>query len=78
MGSQGNCISKTFEELSIEEVKKFNGEEKNSDVVEAWRAGYIYAQLYIKKHFEECYQDEFIDNVEKFVYDELDAFEEWD
>ena len=33
---------KEFEELSIEQVKKLNGHQDQENVLDAWRAGYIY------------------------------------
>ena len=67
-----------FQELSENEVSELNGEQDNEDVTTAWRAGYIYAQLLIRKSFQEDYQDEFFNKVEEFINDELDEFEAWD
>lgn len=64
-----------FQELSENEVKELNGEQDNEDVTTAWRAGYIYAQLLIRKSFQEDYQVEFFNKVEEFINDELDEFE---
>ena len=64
-----------FQELSENEVKELNGEHENKDVTTAWRAGYIYAQLLIRKSFQEDYQVEFFNKVEEFINDELDEFE---
>ena len=65
---------KEFEELSIEQVKKLNGHQDQENVLDAWRAGYIYAQNIVKKSFQNDFQDEFYDKVEDFVTDELDVF----
>lgn len=67
-----------FQELSENEVSELNGEQDNEDVTTAWRAGYIYAQLLIRKSFQEDYQYEFFNKVEEFINDELDEFEAWD
>ena len=64
-----------FQELSENEVSELNGEQDNEDVTTAWRAGYIYAQLLIRKSFQEDYQVEFFNKVEKFIEDYLDEFE---
>lgn len=68
---------KEFQELSENKVKKLNGEHENKDVTKAWRAGYIYAQLLIRKSFQEDYQDEFLNKVESFIEDDLEEFEAW-
>lgn len=68
---------KEFQELSENKVKKLNGEHENKDVTTAWRAGYIYAQLLIRKSFQEDYQDEFLNKVESFIEDDLEEFEAW-
>ena len=68
---------KEFQELSENEVKELNGEHENKDVTSAWRAGYIYAQLLIRKSFQEDYQDEFLNKVESFIEDDLEEFEAW-
>ena len=65
---------KEFEELSIEQVKKLNGHQDQENVLDAWRAGYIYAQNIVKKSFQNDFQDEFYDKVEDFVTDELYMF----
>ena len=68
---------KEFEILAFEECKSLNGKQDNKDVLDAWRAGYIYLQSKLKSMSETMFMDDLVDSVIEIANEELDCFEEW-
>ena len=66
---------KEFEALSAKEVKDLNGGDKAA--MEAWRAGYIYAQRVICQWRESVQMGEYLSNLDEFCDQELGYFEDW-
>jgi len=66
---------KEFVEKSIEEVKRLNGLHENEDVVQAWRAGYIFFKEKLEESFRNDYNEDFMEKVENMIDPELDWFE---
>lgn len=65
---------KEFIELSEKEVLSLNGHSNDENVTEAWRGGYIYMREKLREFYQNMYQDEFFENVEKILEDEINEF----
>ena len=65
---------KEFIELSEKEVLSLNGYSNDENVTEAWRGGYIYMREKLREFYQNMYQDEFFENVEKILEDEINEF----
>lgn len=65
---------KEFIELSEKEVLSLNGHSSDENVTEAWRGGYIYMREKLREFYQNMYQDEFFENVEKIIEDEINEF----
>lgn len=65
---------KEFIELSEKEVLSLNGHSSDYAVTEAWRGGYIYLVEKLRKFYENMYQDEFFEEVEKILEGEINEF----
>lgn len=66
---------KEFIKLSEKEVLSLNGHSDDENVTEAWRGGYIYMIKKLRKFYENMYQDEFFDEIEKILESEIDEFQ---
>ena len=65
---------KEFIKLSEKEVLSLNGHSDDENVTEAWRGGYIYMVEKLRKFYENMYQDEFFEEIEKILESEIDEF----
>ena len=65
---------KEFIELSEKEVLSLNGHSGDVNVTEAWRGGYIYMREKLRQFYENMYQDEFFEEVEKILEGEINEF----
>lgn len=66
---------KEFIKLSEKEVLSLNGYSDDENVTEAWRGGYIYMIEKLRKFYENMYQDEFFEEIEKILESEIDEFQ---
>lgn len=66
-----------FEKLSFTECKSLNGEQEKEEVLQAWRAGYIYFQQKVKKASETMFNEEFTDEMIELSNEQLDPFKSW-
>lgn len=66
---------KEFIKLSEKEVLSLNGHSDDENVTEAWRGGYIYMIEKLRKFYENMYQEEFFEEIEKILESEIDEFQ---
>lgn len=66
--------NKEFIELSKKEVKSLNGSETEA-AQEAWRAGYNYARMQVRKMMNTYFMDECLTKLEEMCEGELEEFE---
>ena len=66
---------KEFIKLSEKEVLSLNGHSDDDNVTEAWRGGYIYMTEKLRDFYENMYQDEFFEEIEKILESEIDEFQ---
>lgn len=64
-----------FEKLAISEVKSLNGHQDQENVLDAWKAGYIYLKEEIEKSFRNDFHEEFLTKVEEIIDQQIDVFE---
>lgn len=67
---------KEFIELSQKEVLSLNGHSSDENVTEAWRGGYIYMREKLRKFYQNMYQAEFFENVEKILESKISEFDD--
>lgn len=66
-------IQEEFDKLANKEVRELNGS-TSEDSQEAWKAGYLYVCKIIDSKIKTCYNEDFIDEMEK-LSDELNNLE---
>lgn len=64
-----------FQKLAIEEVKSLNANHDQENVLDAWKAGYIYLKEQIENSFRNDFHEEFLTKVEEIIDQQIDVFE---